>query len=55
MKNEVFFITDRYLHLDWWRGNLPQSAKVVGIPDAGWFFDAANVDGFFFFFFVKDK
>lgn len=38
-----------YLHLDWWRANLPQTARVVGIPDAGWFFDAVNVDGYYIY------
>jgi hypothetical protein len=28
-----------YLHLDWWRNNLPVSIKVVGLPDSGFFLD----------------
>jgi len=28
-----------YLHLDWWRNNLPNSTYVVGLPDSGFFLD----------------
>jgi len=28
-----------YLHIDWWVDQLPQNAKVVGLPDSGFFVD----------------
>jgi len=28
-----------YLHIDWWKANLPSSAKVRGLPDSGFFLD----------------
>jgi len=28
-----------YLHLDWWRTNLPSNIRVVGMPDSGFFRD----------------
>lgn len=28
-----------YLHVDWWHSRLPHSAKVVGMPDSGFFLD----------------
>jgi len=28
-----------YLHVDWWRQNLPAGAKVRGMPDSGYFLD----------------
>jgi len=28
-----------YLHVDWWHAILPASAKVVGLPDSGFFLD----------------
>jgi len=28
-----------YLHVDWWRDNLPATARVRGLPDSGYFLD----------------
>jgi len=28
-----------YLHVDWWRGVAPSSARLVGLPDSGFFLD----------------
>lgn len=38
-----------YLHLDWWRENIPNSVKVVGLPIDGIFLDESVVGNTVFF------
>jgi len=45
-----------YIHTDFWRSIIPETAKVRGVGDAGWFLDTNSVSGLFllmFFFFFS--
>eukprot|EP01125_Pyxidicula_operculata_P004666 TRINITY_DN1753_c0_g1_i1.p1 TRINITY_DN1753_c0_g1~~TRINITY_DN1753_c0_g1_i1.p1 ORF type:complete len:253 (-),score=42.74 TRINITY_DN1753_c0_g1_i1:36-794(-) len=45
-----------FLHVDWWHSLLPQSAKVVGMPDSGFFLDyesQMNYHGYMIWVFLQ--